>query len=72
MKVFLAVCKEQHIDDDYGVFEHLETAIDFCRRFAEANSSYGDPIEHQIDGWLYFADWGESNSVHVEELELEP
>lgn len=69
MKLFVANCIDRHIDPVIEVFDTPEKAIEFCKEFMKANTSYPESIEeNDIDGWIYHANYScEGDHVYVTE-----
>lgn len=72
MKIYIAVCKEHHIDDTIRVFESPTVAIQYAKKFAEEYvRSFAEFDELPIDGWLYHCQYGtDEDYVYVIEGEL--
>jgi len=74
MKIFLAVCWDRHVDDDYAAFTKLSDAIEWCQ---EGERDYNESRAYEfrqseVQGWNYFSDSGDDcPSFHVEEIELD-
>lgn len=72
MKVYVSINEDRHWDTQVEVFMTLDQAIEYARRKAkECCRRPGDYEEHEIEGWLFCADYDvEGASFHVIESEL--
>ena len=73
MDIYIAICKDVHIDDDIKVFTDSEKAIQYCKNFVPKRCA----LEEQeltdsmiYDNWIYYATYNEENSVRVEKSKL--
>lgn len=69
--VFKVLCQDRHTDPEMEVFEKQEDAIAHARKFAQENSRDGTFEEEMTEtiaraGWVFYASYGEDNSVRVE------
>ena len=72
MNLFISICCDHHIDEVVRVFSTPEKAVEYCKEFALDEK----PEEQELTqlmirkGWIYFATYGEGNSVRVEKSTL--
>lgn len=76
MRVGIVLHNDRHADPEVSVFATTELAIadakrraQECNRFGDLEESLTEPMRRS--GWLYFATYGESNSIRVEEREVQ-
>jgi hypothetical protein len=72
MIVYVAMIADRHTDPEPYVFTTAEAAIAYAK--AEAVAGAHDPSaidEEPIDGWLYYARYGEDSSVWVIEKTID-
>ena len=74
MDLYIAICLNRHIDEYVRVFSSIDKAIQCCKEFM---SNEDDVKEQELtkdmidDGWIYYATYGESDSVRVEKRNLD-
>ncbi|HEY7236553.1 MAG TPA: hypothetical protein VH539_20500 [Gemmatimonadaceae bacterium] len=69
--VAIILHSDRHVDPEVVVFASRDDAIAEARRRAQECNRFGDMREQltasmQRSGWIYFATYGESNSIRVE------
>lgn len=70
-KLYIALCKDRHIDEVVRVFDTAEAAVEFCKAFVKSCRGERDLEEKVISGWFYYATYScEGDSVRVEEVTL--
>jgi len=74
MDIYIAVCKDRHIDVVVKVFSDMGKAVDYAKKFMKTSARFPEDIkESYIKGWLYHATFScEGDSVHVEKGILDP
>jgi hypothetical protein len=75
MNVAIVLHSDRHADPEVHVFKSAATAIVFAKALAREFDRFGDLEEKltapmQKAGWLYWAGYGESNTIRVETKEV--
>ena len=72
-KIFIAICKDRHIDTTAHPFSTAEKAIKFARKRAKEYAREPDDVEESdIDGWLFYATFScEGDCIYVIETEMD-
>jgi len=72
MKIYIAICYDRHVDDEYQAFTDLEDAKAACVEFMDEYSRYGKWVENAdftyTDEWLYylvFVEWEDIDVPHA-------
>lgn len=68
MELYIAICNDRHIDTIVRVFDTLETAIIFAKKFMTDNARFPEDVQEiVVEGCLYYAQYScEGDSVKVE------
>jgi hypothetical protein len=75
MELFIAICRDRHIDEIVRVFSTQEAAIMYCKEFASDEELEERELTQSMvrDGWIYYAAYGaEGDSVRVKKGTLDP
>jgi hypothetical protein len=73
MELFVAICIDHHIDEIVRVFSTAEMAIEYCKEFVPDHRNLEvQKLSHSMirDGWIFYATYGENDSVRVEKTVL--
>jgi len=68
MEIFTAICEDRHVDTHVRVFDTLDKAITYAKKFIGNNTRHSEDIQKSdVDGWLYYATYScEGDFVRVE------